>query len=89
MIESSPARGGTLEMDDPGHRIYRSALNPHPPPAAINRWVPVIDEMVRACLDERIEQGSIEVTTIGSWKLLVARAALESRPSRPAPARRG
>ncbi|MFI5718913.1 cytochrome P450 [Nocardia sp. NPDC051750] len=60
MIESSPARGGMLEMDDPEHRIYRSAMNPYLSPAAINRWVPVIDEAVRACLDERIETGAID-----------------------------
>ncbi|WP_216893904.1 cytochrome P450 [Nocardia alni] len=60
MIESSPARGGMLEMDDPEHRIYRSTLNPYLSPAAIKRWVPVIDEVVRACLDEHIETGTID-----------------------------
>ncbi|MBO0852910.1 MAG: cytochrome P450 [Nocardia sp.] len=60
MVESSPARGGMLEMDDPEHRIYRSALNPYLSPAAIRRWVPVVDEVVRACLDERIAEGTID-----------------------------
>lgn len=53
-------RGGILEMDDPEHRIYRSVLNPYLSPAAVKRWEPFIDEVTRACLDERIEQGSID-----------------------------
>ncbi|WP_373138803.1 cytochrome P450 [Mycobacterium marinum] len=53
-------RGGILEMDDPEHRIYRTVLNPYLSPAAVKRWEPFIDEVTRACLDERIEQGSID-----------------------------
>jgi len=60
MIESTPARGGMLEMDDPEHRVYRSALNPYLSPAAVRRWSPFIDEIVRACLDEKIEHGYID-----------------------------
>ncbi len=60
MIEASDFRGGMLEMDDPEHRYYRSALNPYLSPAAVKRWEPFVDEIVRACLDERIETGTID-----------------------------
>lgn len=53
-------RGGMLEMDDPKHRLYRAVLNPYLSPAAVRRWVPFIDEVVRASLDERIEEGHID-----------------------------
>ena len=49
-----------LEMDDPEHRFYRSVLNPYLSPAAVKRWEPFVDEIVRACLDEKIETGSID-----------------------------
>ena len=60
MIEAENFRGGMLEMDDPEHRHYRTALNPYLSPAAVKRWEPIIAEIVRACLDERIETGSID-----------------------------
>lgn len=47
-------------MDDPEHRVYRAAINPYLSPAAVNRWQPFIDEVVRACLDEKIESGQID-----------------------------
>ncbi|MFD4596401.1 cytochrome P450 [Streptomyces sp. NPDC058464] len=53
-------RGGFLEMDPPEQRAYRGALNPYLSPAAIKRWIPFIDEVTRACLDERIESGRID-----------------------------
>ncbi|MER7186145.1 cytochrome P450 [Streptomyces hyaluromycini] len=53
-------RGGFLEMDPPEQRAYRNALNPYLSPAAIKRWIPFIDEVTRACLDERIESGRID-----------------------------
>lgn len=53
-------RGGFLEMDDPEHREARSGLNPYLSPAAVNRWIPFIDEVVRAALDEKIESGQID-----------------------------
>ncbi|PBJ36620.1 cytochrome P450 [Mycobacterium avium] len=52
--------GGILEMDDPEHRIYRTVLNPYLSPAAVKRWEPFIDEVTRAALDEKIEEGSID-----------------------------
>ena len=58
--EAAHTRGGMLEMDDPEHRVYRSALNPYLSPAAVKRWEPFIDEVVRACLDEKIEGGQID-----------------------------
>lgn len=60
MIDAENFRGGMLEMDDPEHRYYRSALNPYMSPAAVQRWEPFVDEIVRACLDERIESGQID-----------------------------
>ena len=60
MIEAENFRGGMLEMDDPEHRHYRTALNPYLSPAAIKRWEPFIDEVARACIDERIESGRID-----------------------------
>ena len=53
-------RGGMLEMDDPEHRWYRTAVNPYLSPAAVKRWEPFIDEIVRASLDEKIEDGRID-----------------------------
>ncbi|MBO0854024.1 MAG: cytochrome P450 [Nocardia sp.] len=53
-------RNGILEMDPPEQRLWRQVLNPYLSPAAVRRWLPVIDEVVRASLDERIESGSID-----------------------------
>ena len=53
-------RGGILEMDEPEHSTYRGALNPYLSPAAIKRWVPFVDEIARAALDEKIESGRID-----------------------------
>jgi cytochrome P450 len=53
-------RGGMLEMDDPEHKLYRSVVNPYLSPAAVKRWEPFIDEIVRASLDEKIEDGRID-----------------------------
>lgn len=53
-------RGGILEMDEPEHSAYRGALNPYLSPAAIKRWVPFVDEITRAALDEHIETGEID-----------------------------
>lgn len=60
MIDSEGFRGGMLEMDDPEHRYYRSALNPYLSPAAVRRWEPFVDEIVRACIDDHIESGQID-----------------------------
>jgi cytochrome P450 len=56
----SMVRGGILEMDDPEHRTYRTVLNPYLSPAAVKRWEPFIHDITRACLDEKIEGGSID-----------------------------
>ena len=58
--ESVQAIGGFLEMDPPEQRYYRNALNAYLSPAAVARWQPVMDEITRACLDERIESGRID-----------------------------
>ncbi|MGO8772176.1 MAG: cytochrome P450 [Mycobacterium sp.] len=60
MVEAENFRGGMLEMDDPEHRHYRNALNPYLSPAAIKRWEPFVDEVVRACIDEHVEEGRID-----------------------------
>ncbi|MDH6484132.1 cytochrome P450 [Streptomyces sp. SAI-127] len=54
-------RGGFLEMDPPEQRHYRQALNPYLSPAAVQRWIPFLDEVVRACLDEHIDHGRIDL----------------------------
>ncbi|MGW5384321.1 cytochrome P450 [Nocardia sp. NPDC003963] len=53
-------RNGILEMDDPEHRELRSVLNPYLSPAAVQRWIPFVDELVRAALDEKIAAGRID-----------------------------
>ncbi|HEY9311053.1 cytochrome P450 [Williamsia sp.] len=53
-------RGGILEMDDPDHKNYRAILNPYLSPAAVKAWIPFIDDVVHACLDEKIESGRID-----------------------------
>jgi cytochrome P450 len=55
-----PLRAGILEMDPPEHRVYRNVLNPYLSPAAVSRWEPFIDEVVRASIDEKIEDGRID-----------------------------
>ena len=60
MVEAEGFRGGMLEMDDPEHRFYRTALNPYLSPAAVKRWEPFVDEIVRACLDDHIETGRFD-----------------------------
>ena len=47
-------------MDEPEHSTYRGALNPYLSPAAIKRWQPFVDEIVRAALDDKIETGHID-----------------------------
>ena len=56
----TPFRGGFLEMDPPEQRHYRQLLNPYLSPAAVNRWTPLVDEIVRASLNEKIETGRID-----------------------------
>ena len=58
--QSAGVRGGMLEMDEPEHTVYRSILNPYLSPAAVKRWVPFVDEIVRASIDEKIESGRID-----------------------------
>ncbi len=58
--ETARVQGGFLEMDPPEQRHYRQALNPYLSPAAVARWTPFVDELVRASLDEKIETGAID-----------------------------
>src|SRR5277367_6315991 len=53
-------RGGFLEMDPPEQRHYRQQLNSYLSPAAVARWIPLVDEIVRASLNEKIETGRID-----------------------------
>ncbi|HUJ66920.1 MAG TPA: hypothetical protein VLX59_15360, partial [Acidimicrobiales bacterium] len=55
-----PARGGFLEMDPPEQRDYRRAIDPYLSPAAVARWKPMVADVTRASLDERIESGTID-----------------------------
>ena len=57
-------RGGILEMDEPEHSTYRGALNPYLSPAAVKRWQPFVDEIVRAASTRRSSRaGSTSSTT--------------------------
>lgn len=58
--QGTGVRGGMLEMDEPEHSAYRSILNPYLSPAAVKRWKPFVDEIVRASIDEKIEGGRID-----------------------------
>jgi cytochrome P450 len=51
---------GFLETDPPQHRDYRDALNPYLSPAAIQRWMPMAEDLTAACLDDVIESGSLD-----------------------------
>ena len=53
-------RGGFLEMDPPEQRDFRHALDPYLSPAAVARWKPMVEDLTRACLDEKIESGRID-----------------------------
>ncbi|AYJ50378.1 cytochrome P450 [Rhodococcus sp. P1Y] len=53
-------RGGIAEMDEPEHGKYRKILNPFLSPAGIAKWHPIIEEVIRASIDEKIESGSID-----------------------------
>jgi cytochrome P450 len=90
-----PVCGGFLEMDPPKQRHYRQALNPYLSPAAVSRWIPVIDEVVRASLDERIESGRIDfvddlanvvpaVITLGMLGVAVHKWPMYSEPTHAA-----
>ncbi|MFW0785581.1 cytochrome P450 [Gordonia sp. CPCC 206044] len=57
---ASGVRGGILEMDGDEHKFYRQILNPYLSPAAVKRWIPFIDKVVHACIDEKIESGRID-----------------------------
>src|SRR5258708_23837335 len=62
--EDMKFQGGFLEMDPPEQRHYRQVLNPYLSPAAVSRWVPVVEELVRASLDEKIETGRIDFVDV-------------------------
>jgi cytochrome P450 len=47
-------------MDPPEQRDYRRALDPYLSPAAVERWKPMVADLARACIDERIETGTID-----------------------------
>jgi cytochrome P450 len=49
-----------LELDPPEQTDYRKTLNPYLSPAAVARWIPLIDDLVHACIDDKIESGSID-----------------------------
>lgn len=87
-----PMRNGILEMDDPEHRLFRAVLNPYLSPSAVGRWQPFIDELVRACLDEKIESGRIDfvddlanivpaVVTLGILGIPLAKWAVYNEPA--------
>jgi cytochrome P450 len=58
--DSIKVTGGILEMDPPRQRHWRTILNPYLSPAAVARWIPLVDDLIRACVDEKIESGRID-----------------------------
>jgi len=58
--QGTGSKAGFLEMDPPEQRDYRAALNPYLSPAAVARWKPFLEDLTRACLDEKIETGQID-----------------------------
>jgi cytochrome P450 len=58
--QGTGSKAGFLEMDPPEQRDYRAALNPYLSPAAVARWKPMVEDLTRACLDEKIESGRID-----------------------------
>ncbi len=58
--EGFQTRGGFLEMDPPEQRDYRRAIDPYLSPAAVARWKPLVEDVTRASLDEKIESGRID-----------------------------
>jgi cytochrome P450 len=91
-MRSGGVRGGILEMDEPEHSVYRAALNPYLSPAAIKRWVPFIDEVTRAAIDDKIEGGQIDfvddlanivpaVFTLAMMGIPLAKWAVYSEPT--------
>ncbi len=52
--------GGFLEQDPPRQKHWRETLNAYLSPAAVARWKPILDEIVRATVDEFIEKGEVD-----------------------------
>lgn len=49
-----------LAMDPPRQQHWRQSLNAYLSPAAVARWKPVLEEIVRATVDEFIEKGEVD-----------------------------
>ena len=56
----SSSRAASWRWTRPSSGTTGRLLNPYLSPAAVARWTPVVDEMVRACLNEKIETGQID-----------------------------
>jgi cytochrome P450 len=52
--------GSFLAMDPPRQQHWRRSLNAYLSPAAVARWAPILDEIVRAVVDEFIETGEVD-----------------------------
>ena len=48
-------------MDPPVQLAYRRILNPYTSPAAVQKWDPMAHDLTRACLNEVIETGRLDV----------------------------
>jgi cytochrome P450 len=79
-------QGGFLEMDPPEQRQYRQLLNPYLSPAAVSRWAPVVEELVRPSLNEKIETGGTTPLQLPrkerGWTRFCTRSATGWRSSR-------
>ena len=58
--QADPPPSGHSGNGSPEHRWYRNVLNPYLSPAAVKRWEPFINEVVRASLDDKIETGRLD-----------------------------
>jgi len=81
-----------LELDPPEQTDFRKTLNPYLSPAAVARWIPIIDDLIRACIDEKIETGEIDfvydmanivpaVTTMGLMGFPLVDWAIHNEPA--------
>jgi cytochrome P450 len=57
----TPFRVAPLETDPPEHSLWRQGLSPYFSPKAVKRYVPWIQDVATALIDEHIESGSIDL----------------------------
>jgi cytochrome P450 len=61
MIPPAPVPHIPIEMDPPDYHRYRKLLNPLFSPAMSRSWQPIIEQWANACLDQVIENGTMDL----------------------------